>query len=236
MQHNTNQTQNFREFSFPTLNSNKVFLGGESPTQQPYHPQLQAESQYPTIGNPFCNPFLSTQSNFKSGLQQQHGLLFGMQDPQGLQKTVTENASYRPNLAFNSGYHNSLGDCNLNNNVSHGATYSGCKAISNTHIGNPIFHDNNLNANANNVTTRLGRGMILDTRDENTSSHELGGININVQQDRSLSKMSNSSNEVVASYEREIEESNAIEKEIWDAYFDFNNIDYLSQDPEPPTE
>lgn len=234
MQHNSNQIQKVPEFPFPPLNINNNFFGGESSIQQPYRPQLQAQSHCRTIDNPFNSPFLSTQNNFNGGMQQQHGLLFGMLGSQGLQRSVIENTSYRPNLAFNSGYYNTQSDYNLNHNVSHGAIYSGSKKISGTNTENTAIHDNTLNANADNVTTYLGRGMIPDRHDGNTTIDGLGAINTNFQQDSSKSNMPNPSNIVVASYASDVKESDSNEKENWDVYFDFGNIDYLSQNLEPP--
>jgi len=78
--------------------------------------------------------------------------------------------------------------------------------------------------------------LIPDIHVESTSTNEFSAIDINFQQYISKSNKPNSSNIVVATNDQsEIEESDSNEKQDCDAYFDFNNIDYLSQNLEPPS-
>jgi len=153
MQRDSNRTQIVPEFPFPTLKTNNTFFGGKSSIQQLYRPQHQAQPHYPTIGNPFNNSSLWTKTSFAGELQQQHGPLREVLGSQELQISNIESISSRPNLTFNHGYHNTQSDYNMNHNVSHGASYSGSKKMSNTNVGNAITNDNNLNTNADNVTT-----------------------------------------------------------------------------------
>ncbi|KAG5611286.1 hypothetical protein H5410_022567 [Solanum commersonii] len=230
MQRDSNRTQIVPEFPFPTLETNNTFFEGESSIQQLYRPQHQAQPHYPTIGNPFNNSSLWTKTYFDGELQQQHGPLREVLGSQGLHISNIESTNSRPNLMFNRGYHN------MNHNVSHGASYSGSKKMSNTNVGNAITNDNNLNTNADNVTTFLGNRLIHDIHVGNTFTNEFSAIDTNFQQYISKSNKPNSSNIVVATNDHcEIEESDSNEKQHYDAYFDFNNIDYLSQNLEPPS-
>ncbi|KAJ8535556.1 hypothetical protein K7X08_023276 [Anisodus acutangulus] len=138
---NPDQTQRGLEFSFPTLNSNNIFAGGESSTQQQlYHPQLQVQSHYFNICNPFKNSFLSPQ-NSAGELQQQHGTLFGMLSSQGLQGTTIENINYRPVLAFNNGDHHNQNDYNLNLNAGLVTAYSGSAIMADTNIESATINE-----------------------------------------------------------------------------------------------
>ncbi|KAK6791826.1 hypothetical protein RDI58_010907 [Solanum bulbocastanum] len=172
-----------------------------------------------------------TNTYFAGELQQQHGPLCEILGSQGLQISNIESTNSRPNLMFNRGYHNTQSDYSMNHNVSHGASYSGNKKMSNTNIGNAKTNDNNLNTNAE--TTFLGSRLMPDIHVGNTSTSEFSAIDTNFQQYISKSNKPNSSNIVPTNDQSEIEEIDSNEKKDCDAYFDFNNIDYLSQKFEP---
>ncbi|KAK4351514.1 hypothetical protein RND71_030827 [Anisodus tanguticus] len=166
---NPDQTQRGLEFSFPTLNSNNIFVGGESSTQQQlYRPQLQVQSHYFNICNPFKNSFLSPQ-NSAGGLQQQHGTLFGMLSSQGLQGTTIENINYRPVLVFNNGDHHNQNDYNLNLNAGLVTAYSGSAIMADTNIESATI--NELGAVNANCQQYIGDPNMSDPNNIIVTSH-----------------------------------------------------------------
>ncbi|XP_025886280.1 two-component response regulator ARR1-like [Solanum lycopersicum] len=225
LQVHSNRTQIVPEFPFPNLKTKNTSFGGESSIQQLYRPQLHAQPYYSTICNPFNDSSQWTKTYFAGELQQQHGPLLDVLGSQGLQISNIENTSSKPTMAFNGEYHNIQSYYNMNHNVSHGASYLGSKKMSNENVGNAITNDKNLNINVDNVTTILGSRLIPDIHVGDTSTNEFSAIE------------TNPSNIVVAKNDQtEIhEESDSDENHDCDAYFDFANIDYLSQNLESPS-
>lgn len=109
--------------------------------------------------------------------------------------------------------------------MANGATYLGGRIIFGTEIENAIINEYNLNANANNVS---------DTCVWNATINELGVANTNFQQYIDEPNMSNPNSIIAASYAIDIEGSDSNKKKNCDAYFDFNNMNYLFHNNEPP--
>ncbi|MCD7466289.1 hypothetical protein HAX54_002852 [Datura stramonium] len=242
LQCNPDQTQRGPEFLFSTLNANNIFTRGESSIQQQlYYPQLEVQPHYHNIDNPLNNPFLLAQHNAGGGLQQQHIPLYGMLGSQGLPDSIIVNTNFRSGLAFNNGENHTQSDYNLYLNAAHGTTYSGSEIMSGTYIENATINYYNMDVNADNVTTHSGSTMMPDTYAGNATVNGLGASNATFQQYISEPNMSDPSNIVAALYESDIQESDSNEKENFDAYFDFSNMNYLFQNLElssanPPNE
>ncbi|XP_060175763.1 uncharacterized protein LOC132606326 isoform X1 [Lycium barbarum] len=124
-QQHSPETRRGPEYPYTPFNTNDIFARGESSTQQQvYHPQIQVDPYYLTIGSPYNNPFLSAQNNVSGGIQQ-HGPLFEMLGSQGLQDPVIGTTNYMLGLVFNGGDHHAQNDYNLNVDKAHVTTYSG---------------------------------------------------------------------------------------------------------------
>ncbi|KAH0706405.1 hypothetical protein KY289_011481 [Solanum tuberosum] len=224
LQHEPDQTQRGTYFPISTLNTNKSFSRGDSSTQQQlYRPQLQVQPRYLNIENRFNNSFFPAQSYVGDRLQQ-HEPLVEMLNSQGLQDSIIKNTSYSPVLEFNSGDHHNQSDYSLDLNVTHGETYSGCRIIMGTEIGNATNSEYNLNVNVDNVSNSYVG---------NTTINELGVANANFQQYILEPNMSNPSSIIGASYANDIEGGDSNKKKNCDAYFEFNDMGYLFQNHGP---
>ncbi|KAK6782296.1 hypothetical protein RDI58_020092 [Solanum bulbocastanum] len=93
-----------------------------------------------------------------------------------------------------------------------------------TEIRNATINKYNLNANADKVS---------DTYVGSATFNELGVANTNFQQYIGEPNMSNSSSIIGTSYVNDIEGSDSNKKKNCNAYFDFNNMDYLFQNHGP---
>ncbi|WMV42224.1 hypothetical protein MTR67_035609 [Solanum verrucosum] len=186
---------------------------------------LQVQPSYLNINDQFNNSFFSAQNYAGDGIQQQHGALFEMLGSQGLQDPIIGNTNYNPALEFDSeNYHNhNISDFSFDLNVAHGATYSGCGTFG-TEIRNATINKYNLNVNADKVS---------DTYVGSATFNELGVANTSFQQYIGEPNMSNPSSIIEASYVNDIEGSDSNKKENCNAYFDFNNMDYLFQNHGP---
>ncbi|XP_060170491.1 putative two-component response regulator ARR13 [Lycium barbarum] len=192
-QHSNNETQREPD----------IFARGESSTQQQvYHSQLQVQPHYLSIDNPFTHPFLSTQNNVVSGVQQQHEPLFEMLDSQGLQDPISGSTSSMSGLAFNSEDYHTQNDYNLDLDAAHVTTYSGSTIMSCTNNGN-------------------------------ATSNEFGVTNATFQQHIGEPNMSDPNNIIAESHVTYTKGSDSNEKENYDSYFDFNNIDCFFQNLGP---
>ncbi|KAK6796578.1 hypothetical protein RDI58_004279 [Solanum bulbocastanum] len=118
-----------------------------------------------------------------------------------------------------------------------GATYSGSRIVSSTYIGNAIINNYNLNVIPDNVTTYSSGAMMSDTYVENVTINGLGATNTNANSQQYVGEpiMSGPRSIFVASYENYVVWSNSNEKDNFDAYLNFNNMNYLFQNLGPPS-
>ncbi|MCD7467500.1 hypothetical protein HAX54_004964 [Datura stramonium] len=148
---------------------------------------------------------------------------------QGLHGPIIGNTNYKPALTFESGYHHTQSDYNMDLDADHGTTYSGSRIMFGTDVGNMRVNDYNMNVNTDNEITYSGSTMISDNYHENMTINVFGAPNTNFQQYFGEPNMSDPSNIIAASYESDIVGSDSNEKENCDAYFNLNNMINLFQ-------
>ncbi|KAK4377295.1 hypothetical protein RND71_003591 [Anisodus tanguticus] len=96
-------------------------------------------------------------------------------------------------------------------------------------------NDYNLDLNAAHVTTYLGKAIMSSTNMGNAIIDELGVVNANFKQYIGDPNMSDPSNIIAISHAGDTKGSDSTERKNCDAYFDYNNMDYLFQNLGPPS-
>ncbi|XP_060200494.1 uncharacterized protein LOC132628746 [Lycium barbarum] len=84
-----------------------------------------------------------------------------------------------------------------------------------------------LNVNAANEATYSGSAMMSGTNIENTTINELGAANANFHEYLGEPNISEPSNIIATSHASDNEGSDSNDRENYDVYLDFNNMDYL---------
>ncbi|KAJ8527680.1 hypothetical protein K7X08_015131 [Anisodus acutangulus] len=95
-------------------------------------------------------------------------------------------------------------------------------------------NDYSFDLNATYVPTYSGSRIIFGTDIENATINEVRSANANFHQYIDESNMSDSTNIVMASYASDTQEGDSNEKKNCDAYFGFNNMNYIFQNLGPP--
>ncbi|KAK4713201.1 hypothetical protein R3W88_019108 [Solanum pinnatisectum] len=240
------ETQRGQEISF--IPNNNIFARGErSSLHEVYHPQLQVDPQYL---NPFDTPLLSSvENNNLAGLQQQHGPLSELL---GLQGSNIGSVDHRPELGFNNGIHHAQNDYALD--VATYATVPDTNIANSTigglgvanidfqqHIGE--LQGSNIGSTENRPELGFKNGIHhaqndypSDTNIENSTIDGLGVANIDFQQYIGEQNMAQPANSIVTtSHVSDTQGSESSEMMDCDAYFDFDNLDFLFQNNEPPS-
>ncbi|XP_060171218.1 two-component response regulator ORR26-like [Lycium barbarum] len=196
---NQDQTQRSSEFPFAPINTHNIFIGGESSTQQELY-----------------HPRLQVQSHHLSIDNPLNNSFYFTQDnsPGGLQQ---QHGSF-------SGMLRSQG---LQDPIIGGTNYRPGLAFSSGYHHNQNAY--NLDLNAAHVTTYSGSTIMSDIDIGNATINELGTLNANFQQYIGEPNMSDPSNIVAASHVSDNQGSDSNERESYNAYLDFNNMNYLFQ-------
>ncbi|KAK6783943.1 hypothetical protein RDI58_017397 [Solanum bulbocastanum] len=238
----------------PFLPNNNNFARGESSTlQEVYHPQLQVDPQYL---NPFDTPLLSSpENNNVAGLQQQQGPLSELW---GLQGSNIQSADYIPGLEFNNGIHHAQNDYALDaatyatvpdTNIAN-LTINGL-GVANTnfqqHIGelqgsNIGSADYTSGLEFNNGIHHTQNDYALDVAtyatvpDTNITNQTIDGLGVAIndfQQHIGEQNMAQPANNIVTtSHVSDTQGSESSETMDCDAYFDFDNLNFLFQNNE----
>ncbi|KAK4366574.1 hypothetical protein RND71_014454 [Anisodus tanguticus] len=204
-QYNRDQTRRGPEFLFSTINTNNIFSRGGSSTQQ------QLYRPPIQIQPHYFNINNSLNNPF---LLTQNNAAVGLQEQHG------------PLFGM-------LGSQGLQDPIIGSSNYrSGLAFNCWDHHTQNLY---NLDLNAAVVTTYSGSTIMSDTDIENATIHELGAANTNFQQYIGEPNMSVPSNIVAASHVSDTEGCDSIENENYNAYLDFNNMDYHFQNPKPPS-
>ncbi|KAG5594335.1 hypothetical protein H5410_035567 [Solanum commersonii] len=237
------ETQRGQEISF--LPNNNIFARGESSSlHEVYHQQHQVDPQYL---NPFDTPLLSSaENNNLAGLQQQHGPLSELL---GLEGSNIGSVDHRPELGFNNGIPHAqndyaldvaiVPDTNITNSAINGLGVANIDFQQ--HIGE--LQGSNIGSTENRPELGFNNGIPhaqndypLDTNIENSTLDGLGVANIDFQQHIGGQNMAQPADNIVTtSHVSDTQGSESSEMMDCDAYFDFDNLDFLFQNNEPPS-
>ncbi|KAJ8571042.1 hypothetical protein K7X08_038014 [Anisodus acutangulus] len=204
-QRNPDQTQRDPEFLFPTLNTSNIFARGETSTLQ--QPD-SSELQVQPHYLKIDNPFNNLFLSDQSNAGGGLGQQYG-----SLFEMLDLQGLQDPIIG--------------STNYRFGQTFNS----GDHHTQN----DNNLDLNAAHVTTYLGSATMSGTNMGNAIIDELGVVNANFKQYIGDPNMSDPSNIIATSHAGDTKGSDSTERKNCDAYFDYNNKDYLFQNLGPPS-
>ncbi|KAJ8562422.1 hypothetical protein K7X08_011713 [Anisodus acutangulus] len=200
------QTQRVPKFLLSQLNTDEIFTRGESSTQQQIY-----RPQLQVQPHNLCidNPFNNT------FLLTQNNVGGGKQQQHEILFGMLGSQGQQESIIGSTSYRPELA---FNSEYQH------------------TQNDYNLDLNAAQVSTYSHSAIMFGTNIGNATINELEAGNVNFQHYIGEPNMSDSNNIVTESYASFIEGSDSNEKENYASYFNFNNMDYLFQNLEPPSD